>query len=182
VSSGPLGADVTGLSIQGPIAWTVADAAALLDALATPMPGDPFWAPPLEKGDTFLACSRKNPGQLRIARYSDAGFPVDPDVQAAYEDTTALLIDLGHEVIDIDYPFGDELVDHFNVLWAAQALSMPVVARARPQAIRRAGLQRAGRGAVERAPVADRAGLIRRGAVSDPRAATAADRLLPRHR
>ena len=126
VSSGPLGVDVTGLSIQGPIAWTVADAAALLDALATPMPGDPFWAPPLEKGDTFLACSRKNPGQLRIARYSDAGFPVDPDVQAAYEDTTALLIDLGHEVIDIDYPFGDELVDHFNVLWAAQALGMPV--------------------------------------------------------
>jgi amidase len=126
VSSGPLGVDVTGLGVQGPIAWTVADAAAMLDALATPMPGDPYWAPPLEKGDTFLAAARTDPGQLRIARFSDAGFPVDPDVHAAYQDTAALLEDLGHDVEEIGYPFGDELVDHFNVLWAAQALGMPV--------------------------------------------------------
>ena len=42
--------DAFGLSVQGPVARTVADAAAYLDALAGPEPGDPYVAP--EEYDT----------------------------------------------------------------------------------------------------------------------------------
>ena len=64
VSSGPVAADAPGLSIQGPITRTVRDAAAMLDALAHPMPGDPYWAPPLPPGETFLGYAGRVPGRL----------------------------------------------------------------------------------------------------------------------
>src|SRR5947199_274866 len=43
ISNGPIGGDTTGLAWSGPLARTVADAAALLDAMAVPQPGDPHW-------------------------------------------------------------------------------------------------------------------------------------------
>lgn len=46
ISNGPMGHDPVGLACHGPLARTVADAAALLDAMAGPMTGDPYWAPP----------------------------------------------------------------------------------------------------------------------------------------
>ncbi len=58
-----------GSGVIGPIAWTVADAAALLDIMAGPEPGDPHWAPPLPAGETFADHARRDPGRLRIARF-----------------------------------------------------------------------------------------------------------------
>ncbi len=40
VSAGPLGSDWSGLAVDGPLSRTVRDAAALLDVMAHPMPGD----------------------------------------------------------------------------------------------------------------------------------------------
>src|SRR4051794_1593651 len=53
VSAAPTSSEITGLSVHGPLARTVRDAAALLDAMAGPSPQDWIWhAPP---AGTFLA-------------------------------------------------------------------------------------------------------------------------------
>ena len=61
VSNAPLGSETTGLGVQGPLARTVRDAAAMLDAMAGPVPGDPFWAAPLPAGETFLGAADRAP-------------------------------------------------------------------------------------------------------------------------
>ena len=131
VSSGPVGADVTMLSVQGPIARTVRDAAAMLDALAVPMPGDPFSAPSLPAGETFLEATRREPGRLRIARFADltpSGLTLDPEAQAAYDHAAELLGGLGHDVVEIPLPYGPELGVPFFSVWAVQSLGWPVPA------------------------------------------------------
>ncbi len=128
VSNGPLGNDTSGLSGCGPIARTVADAAAMLDALAVPQPGDPSWAPPLPAGETFGGQVGRDPGRLRIGRYVDniLGAPVDPACVAAWEEASQLLADLGHEVVDVPTPALGELYASFVVLWSVGAASIPV--------------------------------------------------------
>jgi amidase len=117
-------ADGPGLSIQGPLARTVADAAAMLDALAVPMPGDPWWAPPLPPGESFLGYAGRDPGRLRIARYATPanGTTPDPVCVAAWQDAARLLASLGHEVEEIALPFTAEIVDCFNTIWAVKSL------------------------------------------------------------
>ena len=97
-------------SVLGPLARTVEDAAALLDAMAVPCPAEPVIAPPLPPGQSFLQLSRVEPGRLRIGRYADspiAGVELAPECRRAWEDTAMLLADLGHEVVEkgmgIDY-------------------------------------------------------------------------------
>ena len=129
VSNGPIGGDVTGLSWNGPLARSVRDAAALLDAMAVPMPGDPHWAPPLPGGATFLSCAGRDPGRLRIGRYVTpviAGAEVHPDCLAAYEAATRALTDLGHVVEDVAVPFPPDTMSLFESVWGASAASAPV--------------------------------------------------------
>ncbi len=129
VSAGPLIGDITGLAANGPLARTVADAAALLDAMARPMPGDPHWAPPLLAGETFLAAARREPGRLRIGRYIDPPVPgaeVHQDCRAAWESASALLTDLGHEVEDIALPVSPQLLAQFHVVWSVSSAGVPV--------------------------------------------------------
>ncbi|MFD0019856.1 amidase [Streptomyces sp. NPDC058382] len=131
VSSGPNGAEVTGLAVQGPLARTVRDAAALLDVLAGPEPGDPHWAPPLPDGETFLSHADRSPGRLRIGRYATPaaeGVTVDPACLAAWEQASHLLESLGHIVEDIPTPFGPEISGHFVTAWGVQALGRPPAA------------------------------------------------------
>ena len=136
VSSAPLGSEITGLGVQGPLARTVRDAAAMLDAMAGPVVGDPTWAPPLPPGETFLGAADRPPGRLRIGRYLDSGMPgaeLDPEVRAAFEDASALLADLGHEVEDL--PAGPPAADvfpAFEVAWALSATTLPVPEAAVP--------------------------------------------------
>ncbi|MFJ2743432.1 amidase [Streptomyces sp. NPDC087440] len=129
VSPGP-DANVAGLTVEGPLARTVRDAAAMLDALAGPDVGDPYWAPPLGKGETFLSYARNTePGRLRIARYADlgdTGAVIDPACRAAYEQATELLLSLGHEVEEIRNPFVAEIGEIFFVTWGVQSLRFPV--------------------------------------------------------
>ena len=49
-----------------------------------------------------------------------------PDCVAAYEDASALLASLGHEVEDVEPPFGPEAVPAFETLWYAMATLAPV--------------------------------------------------------
>ncbi|MFL6136490.1 MAG: amidase [Frankiaceae bacterium] len=126
VSMGPFG-DATGMAVQGPLARTVPDAAALLDAMAGPMPGDITWAPPLR--EPLLAAAERDPGRLRIGRYRTpviAAADVHPECVAAYEAATDLLTDLGHEVVDVGPPFGADVVPLFETVWWVRSTLVPV--------------------------------------------------------
>jgi amidase len=136
VSNAPYNSEVTALGVQGPLARTVRDAAAMLDAMAGPVVGDPFWTPPPPAGETFLGYADRAPGRLRIGRYADSGMPgaeLDPEVRAAYEDASALLAELGHEVEDLPSgpPAGD-IFPSFEVVWALSATTLPVPEAAVP--------------------------------------------------
>ncbi len=126
ISAGPVVGDISGLATNGPLARTVRDAAALLDAMAGPMPGDPHWAPPPRQ--SFLSACEQEPGRLRIGRYCDNGLSgqVHPEVLAAYDVASLLLTALGHEVQDIASPFDPSLVPLFETVWSVSAAGVPV--------------------------------------------------------
>lgn len=127
ISQGPIIPDLFGLSTNGPIARTVRDAALLLDVMAGPMPGDLYSAPPVE--GSFLSYADRPPGRLRIARSRKPAVPgavVHPDCVAAYDEASALLEELGHEVVELPPVLGAELVPHFELLWGVMATLMPV--------------------------------------------------------
>ena len=128
ISRAPLVPDLFGLSVDGPLARTVADAALLLDAMTGNTDGDMYTQPPLPAGESFLGHASRDPGRLRIGRTmaNAVGAAVHPDCAAAYEDASALLAGLGHEVVDMDPPFGAEVVPAFEALWYASATLAPV--------------------------------------------------------
>ena len=127
ISAGPVVGDLTGLATNGPLARTVRDAAALLDAMAGPMPGDPHWAAP--PSTSFLAACDEEPGRLRVGRYCESGLAregLHPQVREAYDRASALLADLGHDVEDIASPFEARLVPSFETVWSVSAAGVPV--------------------------------------------------------
>lgn len=127
VSAGPVIPDLFGLSTNGPIARTVRDAALLLDVMAGHMPGDLYRAPAAD--GPFLAHADRAPGRLRIARSMQPPVPgveVHPDCVAAYEAASALLEELGHEVVDLPEVLGADLLPHFATLWGVMATMTPV--------------------------------------------------------
>lgn len=131
ISRGPLDADTSGLSVLGPLARTVRDAAAFLDATAVPQPGDVSWAPPLPAGETYLDWCDRAPERLRIARYIEPPLPgavIDPECRQAWEDASTLLADLGHEVVDISLPIPPEMIEAFVTVWAVASHGAPIEA------------------------------------------------------
>jgi amidase len=129
ISQAPLVPDLAGLSVDGPLARTVADAALLLDVMAGNEPGDMYTLPPLPPGETFLGHASRDPGRLRIGRVIDPVVPgaeVHPDCLAAWEDASALLASLGHEIEDLRAPFTADVVPLFETLWYAMATLMPL--------------------------------------------------------
>ncbi len=128
ISPAPHG-DVSGLATDGPLARTVRDVAALLDVLAVPFPGDPV--PMAAPEETFLGGCDRPPGRLRIGRWAQPDVPdvaVDPEVLAVYEETSRLLTDLGHEVVDVEQPLRPGDRDTFTPVWAVLAALTPVPA------------------------------------------------------
>jgi len=122
VSNGPSGESIGELGVQGPIARTVADAAAILDVLSVPFVGDESYATPLARGNTFLQASQKSVPRLRIGRFATpiiVECEVDRDVLQGYESTSALLESLGHEVIDVAAPFPRDVFSYFETLWSS---------------------------------------------------------------
>jgi amidase len=126
ISGYPMYGDPVGLATAGPIARTVRDAAAMLDELAGRRAGDPSWAPP--PIGTFLAACDRDPGHLRVARFTEpviADVTVDNACLDAVVDTSRLLESLGHEIVDIAVPLPDEAVPVFEVCWSVlTALSL----------------------------------------------------------
>ena len=119
ISGAPLYGDPVGLATNGSLARTVRDAAALLDVMAGRAVGDPFWAP--EEASSFLGACDREPGRLRIARFSEpviADTSIDPECLAAWESASELLASLGHELVDIEVPLPRDAVPVFETCWA----------------------------------------------------------------
>ena len=106
ISAGPEGGEgLSGFAIQHVVSRSVRDSAALLDATAGPLPGDPYAAAaPLRP---WLDEVSSAPGRLRIAyaRSAPNGVPVHPDCVAAVEDAARLCEALGHEVAEASPDF-----------------------------------------------------------------------------
>jgi amidase len=129
VSDAPVGDRITGLAARGPIARNVSDAAALLDAMAQRLPGDPYLFPAIE--DSFLAAAQRPPGQLKIAVCKS--FPPFTEIDVTYSvaiDLTAdLLSNLGHQISEIELDI-QAAIDPFITVWqtAIAAAGVPAPA------------------------------------------------------
>src|SRR2546422_2459478 len=77
---------------------TVRDAAAMLDCVAVPQPGDPFVIP--KPAETYAALARRKPARLRIGWSTDAlmGMKTDAAVASAVANVARVLADMGHDV------------------------------------------------------------------------------------
>jgi len=118
VSNGP-GASFVGLSTEGPITRTVADAALVLDVMAQRWPGD-LYSRPVD--GSFSAALAVTPQRLRVLRFDDSGLSEPhPSVTRALDDGAALLTDLGHEVVSgaNPVPWSEALVEDMVLLVAA---------------------------------------------------------------
>jgi amidase len=116
-----------GLGTTGPLARTVADAAAYLDVVTGYEWGDPFPAPPPER--PFVEEVGVDPAKLRIALTTTA--PIDTEVDPACVGATRaaaeLLTSLGHEVEEAVPDWGGhELMDDFLPVWQAIPALYPV--------------------------------------------------------
>ena len=110
-----------GLVCEHVVTRSVRDSAAVLDATAGPVPGDPYWAPP-RRGPSFAAALDAPPTRLRIAvlTTSPTGSDVHADCVAGAHAAARLCESLGHHMedatLDVD---GDAFVGDFVNAWAA---------------------------------------------------------------
>ncbi|MCW2912120.1 MAG: Amidase [Actinomycetia bacterium] len=97
-----------GITVWGPLARSVSDAALLLDVLSGSHPQDVYQLDPPRT--PFAEAARRDPGQLRIAiSFRTAlGVPgkVDPEIRLAVERLARTLISLGHKVFPADPDYG----------------------------------------------------------------------------
>jgi amidase len=113
-----LGEKLGGFGVEGTIARTVADAAALLDVMSGYVLGDPYWLPP--PPTSFLEAAKQTPANLRIG-FATAMQPVgtaDPVCSQAVIETVQLLEKLGHLIEPVDLDFS-ELLEPLKVIWQA---------------------------------------------------------------
>src|SRR3954447_25291598 len=123
VSQGPMvGEGWAGGTIDGAVTHTVRDAAGILDAISTPMPGEPYYAPPLP--GRLTAELGRDPGALRVGFLLGAGvdgYLDDPECREAVANAARLLESLGHHVEESapEAMFEAEFGHQFGVIIAA---------------------------------------------------------------
>jgi amidase len=118
ITAGPDGNDGMGLSVRGPLARTVRDTAAFLDALTTRTGVGTVHPPRVDSYER--ACDAPVPRlRIALAQGSVSGAPVDPEVAAASELTARTLAGLGHEVFIRDQAPDLEFTESFQVMFTA---------------------------------------------------------------
>jgi amidase len=134
ITEGPLiGDTISGLSVQFALTRSVRDAAALLDAVQGPAPGDPYVAPP--PAGPYVEELDCDPGPLRIALATEplVDTELDPVVVEAAGEAAALLEELGHRVEEtpiVEVP-GEQVRETFLTRWmAGQAATLRVLSGA----------------------------------------------------
>ncbi|NJM71006.1 MAG: amidase [Scytonema sp. RU_4_4] len=129
VTHAPVGDRLSGIATNGPIARTVADAAALLDVMSGYVTGDPYWLPNPEP--SFLASTKEKPSSLRIA-YATSIPPLgvaDANCEQAVLQTVQLLQELGHTVEQKSPDFSG-LVEPFQFVWQTSVAASGIPAEA----------------------------------------------------
>ena len=123
----PMGPDLAepdaGLSVMHALTRTVKDSAALLDATAGPLTGDP-WMAPFPK-HPFVREVGNAPGRLKIALHFTAHHDVAIDSQCvlAAERAAQLCQDLGHVVQEAKpHMDGERAIDISRITWAVGVL------------------------------------------------------------
>ncbi len=122
VSAAPLGYTPGSIATGGPLARTVADAAAFLDVVEGYVPGDPYWLPSPQP--SFEAIARQGaqgdvvPKRVGLLTEFKAIRPTHPDCLKPVLETARRLEALGHTVepIDAELNCGD-LIDPFTVVF-----------------------------------------------------------------
>ncbi|MFI8067910.1 amidase [Streptomyces sp. NPDC086033] len=107
ISTWPRGESFQGITVNGTLARTVADAALLLDAAAGNHALDPHRPPAVDAS----AAVGRDPGRLRIALALKPPFTalparLQPEVRARTVELAEKLSDLGHTVEEADPPYG----------------------------------------------------------------------------
>ncbi|MBW8483706.1 amidase [Actinomadura sp. PM05-2] len=108
ISGYPITDPFHGITVWGPIARSVADAALLLDVLTGSREEDAYRLdPPVTP---FAEAARRDPGRLRIAVSFKTAFGVsgrlDPEIRRAVERLARRLTSLGHKVFPADPDYG----------------------------------------------------------------------------
>ena len=116
VSNAPGGDRFCGIATNGPLARTVADAAALLDVMSGYITGDPYWLPDPES--SFLTATQIQPVKLRIAFTTNLPFfgEVDANCKQGVLQTVKLLEELGH-IVEEKCPDFSSLIKPFQIVW-----------------------------------------------------------------
>ncbi len=131
VARGPAPLPFGTLSVEGPMARTVGDAALMLDALAGAHPADPLSLP--APGRPFLAAAEAPEAPRRVAFSRDLGVtPIDAEVAEICARAAARFADMGAAVEEAQPDFSDA-VETFQTLRAAQfaAAMAPLLAAER---------------------------------------------------
>ncbi len=119
----PDGDAMAGLAVEHALTRSVRDSAAILDATAGRVPGDPYAAPPPAR--PFREEVDAEPGRLRIAWTATPPIDarVDPECAAAARATAELLEALGHHVEEASPAFdGEVLIEPLARVWATSNL------------------------------------------------------------
>ena len=126
VSHGPLlGETPMGLSTSGPIARSVSDAAAFLDLMSGPHPGDPAPAPP--PSEPFLKAVEREAGKLRIGYFTkDVIGEASPEMKGVVEGFAKELAGMGHKVEEMSVDHVPNIQEPFLVVWRVSMAFLPI--------------------------------------------------------
>jgi amidase len=110
---------LSGLAVEHAVTRSVRDSAALLDATAGSIPGDPYW--PADPEAAFLGQVARDPAPLHIAWSAKAplGMAVHPECRRAVEATAKRMEELGHHVVEDDPVYDEDvLLDPMVTIWS----------------------------------------------------------------
>lgn len=146
VPIGPaVGEAVGGFAHEFALTRTVRDAAALLDAVHGPAPGDRYY---VARSDTpYVAALGRALPPLRVAVHTTSFFgnAIEPEVRAGVERTAATLAELGHDVEEAcPEVAAEQLRDCLEVVWSVDLAALA-------EAFGRIGGREPGPGTVEAA-------------------------------
>ena len=127
VTHAPVGDRLNGIATNGPMGRTVADAAALLDAMSGYVTGDSYWLPDPEK--SFLTASEEKVENLRVA-FCTSIPPLgeaDASCHQGVIQTVKLLEEFGHQVEE-KCPDISGLIEPFQIVWQSNVAACGVPA------------------------------------------------------
>ncbi|MCU1476959.1 MAG: amidase [Subtercola sp.] len=127
---------LAGLPVSGPLARSVVDAALLLDGMITPAGGAPHHhytlRAPQNPDGPYLGAAIRGEGRFQLGVLLDSPWDlayeitIDPEVRATFEQTVALLADLGHGLESLSLLSAPEYAPAFRTIWQAGAALIPV--------------------------------------------------------